>query len=255
MMNGLDKIRLAIQEGSQQAELIVGYLCLCKTIKSRPEQVAALVSCADTVLADHPILGLKVIKLALQIDPEDPKAVSALRSALKRRGRWATEARLFELSRTQVSAAAASTPAPVFRTEDFRSETAESELFRPDVPEAFAPDSPEAFAPFAPEAITFASEKNSANQADEYTRMNEFLTRCGFDSSFMQYAKGMSSNNCGLVTFVGILQRLQLIKPQDMSLAESMLFKMLSESPDHTEALTMFHEMFSQKSTTDKGER
>lgn len=241
-MEGIKKALTEIERTPQQSDLIVGYISLCRILKSIPEQVYALTSCSGVLLPHHPILGLKLLKLALFLDPEDPVAKEALQDVLKRRGRWVTEQRLAELKRTTLQTAATSPVDPDFSVLKTDNETHESSF--PQLSELNEPPSES----FFHEHLDVPSVPS-----EQQNRLEEYLNRCGFDSTLIRYAQGMSGNNCGLVTFVGLLQRLGLVNSQDMPLALIMLRKMMDENPDHSEAMALYKQMFEPaRSTADE---
>jgi hypothetical protein len=242
-MEGIKRALAELERRPQQADLIVGYLGLCKIIKSTPEQVAALTCCSKALLEEHPLLALNVLKIALMLEPADPDANAWLQSVLRRRGRWTTEHRLAELSRTTLKTSALS-PAqsePVFMP--FEQDTSESAQLAPSSPISTQNEVPMSFP---------AAESNLSHR--DLGRAEEFLNRCGFNAELIRYAQGMSDNNCGLVTFVGILQRLGLVKPNDMQLALHMLQKMIEENPDNSEARQLYTQMFEPESQPSEGE-
>lgn len=234
-MEGIKKALTEIERTPQQSDLIVGFISLCKTLKNLPDQVYALNSCADVLLLEHPILALKLMKLVLLLDPEDPIAREALLDVLKRRGRWVTERRLAELKRTTLHTAATSPVDPDFSVLKPDSETHESTFSRQNKLKLHESTR---------DSVLREPKIVPENSIEQQNRVEEYLSRCGFDPSLVRYAQGMSCNNCGLVTFVGLLQRLGLVKSQDMHLALIMLRKMMDENPDNSEAMTLYKQMF-----------
>ncbi len=236
-MEGIKKAITELEKMPQQPDLIVGCLSLCKILKTTPEQVAALVWCSQAVLAEHPIVALKILKIALLLGPEESAPNAMLQDVLKRRGRWVTEQRLAELSKTTLQTSAASDGVPFFDIMHSEQDTGHTST------SSATPDA-------LPDALPDVNAERSAQQTSAgrlpqaSSRFTEFLSRCGFSADLARYAQGMSNNNCGLVTFVGVLQRLSLVKPSEMPLALHMLRKMIDEEPDNSEALLLYTQMF-----------
>lgn len=243
LMEGIKRALAELERKPQQADLIVGYISLCKILKSTPEQVTALTWCSKALLKEHPLLALKVLKIALLLEPTDPDANAWMHSVLRLRGRWTTEHRLAELSKTtlQTSALSPTLPEPVFMPfEQESSELAQLALSSHISTQNEVP-------------IPVPATESKLNHRG-VGRAEEFLNRCGFNVELIRYAQGMSDNNCGLVTFVGILQRLGLVKPNDMQLALHMLQKMIEENPDNSEAHQLYMQMFEPESQPSTGE-
>jgi hypothetical protein len=241
-MEGIKKALVELEGKPQQSELIVGYLSLCKYLKTTPEQVAALTWCTQAILADHPILALKIMKIALLLDPADRSSNALIQDVLRRRGRWASEQRLSELNRTTLLTSAASYGVPDFLV----AHSEQSASFTSVPPIAWEE-------PGAAVAETPIQKRSNHEISQAPTRASEFLVRCGFSQELLRYAQGMSSNNCGLVTFVGVLQRLSLVKPSEMPLALHMLRKMIDENPDSSEALLLYSQLFESAEPADDG--
>lgn len=246
MMEGIKKVLKELEKNPQQADLIVGYLSLCKMLKTAPEQVVALTWCSKAILSEYPLLALKLMKVALLLESTDTEANSWLQDILRSRGRKVSELRLLELSRTTVQTSATSHGVPDFAVMHRENETGQTAQpaqppLQMDVPEISG-------------AISIESRDVGYQQKELRTRFSEFLSRCGFSSDLERYAQGMSNNNCGLVTFVGVLQRLGLVKTNDMPLALMMLKKMIDENPDTSEALLLFAQLFEAPEPPARGE-
>jgi hypothetical protein len=123
----LEHLVAGIAHSPQRADLLAGFIALCRTDKNPIRQANALVSCANAILSAQPLVALKVLQVALAVAPKHSAALALAKEIFRRRGRWASEQRIAELLSTQTHVSAL-TPLP----DDLRSSVVETAIKIPE---------------------------------------------------------------------------------------------------------------------------
>lgn len=250
----MKSILAGLQQNPQRADLVAGFIALCRTVQNPQEQADSLIQCSKTILASQPLVALRILELALAIAPRHLTALDFAREIFKRRGRWSSEQRVAELMATLTQATATTIlPKELSSTltaaSDKPSEESEKSIIdeqRFGVERTAPEQQPliEDFIPVREPAAAPVSASVVESDPDVEPRVAEFLKRCGFEQSWASYATGVSKTNAGLVAFVSMLVSLGFIKANDLTLAGIMLQKMLNEKPDDSGAQNLLEKLF-----------
>ncbi|MBM3383029.1 MAG: hypothetical protein FJY29_11375 [Betaproteobacteria bacterium] len=258
MPESLEHIVAGISSNPQRIDLLAGFIALCRTDKNELRQADSLVNCAKAVLTAQPLLSLKLLEVALAIAPKHPPALAMAKEIFRRRGRWSSEQRIAELMSTQTLASAltplpddlkasvvdTATKVPAQQPEMEKvPDDLELSLFkRVPLPEPKQAPTQEQESAALPEPKPAAIPQTTDDSQQH--RVNEYLERCGFDGNWSNLSTGFSKNNAGLVSFVGMLVGMNMIKADERTLAGIMLLKMINEKPDGSGAHEILERLF-----------
>ncbi|MEY4065102.1 MAG: hypothetical protein RIR26_1310 [Pseudomonadota bacterium] len=237
-----------IEQNPQRADLVAGFLSLCRMTQNPMEQASALVTCAQCLLPAQPLLSMRVLQLALILSPRSQAGLSLAQELFKRRGRWAAEQRVAEFSLT-LSHATATVLMPAMPSAAAPALDAEipaDQGNRRDVKEQSVPSSVSA-EPARGDSPTPAA-------ALEQSAVEKFLALAGLPADLASLSLGFSKNNSGLVAFVGLLMGSGKLKPPDIERSAALLLKMIKENPDDSGAEVLFERLFSEAPSSPRKE-
>jgi hypothetical protein len=241
-----------IEQNPQRADLVAGFLSLCKTIHNPMEQASALVSCAKCLLPVQPLISLRVLQLALVLSPRSQAALDLAKEIFKRRGRWAAEQRVAEFSMTQ-SHATATVLMPAIPTSERASAEPEMPTF------AQGADAPnfvlESSAGENPVATGAQAKDDSIGRVElPEDLVDRFLILAGHPAELAGLSVGLSKNNSGLVAFVGLLFGSGKLGSSERERSASLLLNIIKENPDDSGAEALFERLFGEDNSSQKKE-
>lgn len=241
-----------IEQNPQRADLVAGFLSLCRTVQNPLEQATALVSCAKCLLPVQPLVSLRVLQLALVLSPRSQAGLDLAKEIFKRRGRWAAEQRVAEFSMTQSHATATVLMPAIPPSERPSSEPEMPSFAQDDYAPRFELESSAGQNPVA-DALQATDDLDAGFELPEGL-VERFLALAGHPTELAGLAVGLSKNNSGLVAFVGLLFGSGKLGSSERERSASLLLNMIKENPDESGAEALFERLFGEDNPSQKKE-